>query len=134
MKTTKEMKTQMNNQFAELVKKVESQIAVCEKKIYYFEHPEECGFGIFKCNSIVINKERMLVVKVGDDRCTCHEFAPLYPTKFSPEAAQDIVNNDKYYDGANQRISLEIIGEKEYYYLLKVYLTEGLQSLKKMLA
>ena len=128
------MRTQeFENTIKAMVAKKEEELELVNRKIYYYEHPEECGFGIFKCNSIVINKERMMVIAVGDDRKTCNKFAPIHPTKFSPETAIDIVNNDEWYDGNNERISLEIVGEREYYYLLREYLQNGLEMVKKYL-
>lgn len=88
------------------------------------------GRCLSRCNSIVINKERMMTVKVGKDHLTTYEFAPLFPTFFSPSAARMIVENDVYCDYKGKRICMEIVGELEYYRLLKSYAEERLETLK----
>lgn len=94
-------------------------LKVCNEKIEYLTHPELYGCCLSRCNSIVINKERMMVVTTDSNHYTTYEFSPLYPTYFSPEAARKIVANDIYKDCNGNRIELEIIGELEYYKLMK---------------
>ena len=62
-----------------------------------------------KCNSIVINKERLMTVTVDENNRTKHEFSPLYPTYFSPSAARQIVEGDLYSDCNGNRIKRHVL-------------------------
>lgn len=111
----------------------EKVLNVCNKQIDNLTHPEVYGCCLCKCNSIVINKERMMTVttKTTDGVCrTTYEFSPLFPTYFSPEVARDIVKNDIYRDNNDNRIKMEIVGELEYYKLLKMQAEKSIQLLK----
>lgn len=125
------MKTTINIQ--EMLEKAEKVNKVCKEKIEYLEHPEIYGSSLRKCNSIVINKERMMTVTTDENHMTTYEFSPTYPRYFTPEAAQQIVENDIYKDINGDTIKLEIIGEKEYYNLLKARMEAILKSLKLMI-
>lgn len=94
-------------------------LKVCNEKIEHLTHPELYGTCLCNCNSIVINKERMMTVTTDKTHHTTYEFSPLYPTFFSPKAANRILKNDIYKDIHGNRIELEIVNELEYYRLLK---------------
>ena len=128
MKTTNNFPT-----IAEMVAHHEQVLNVCNKQIEYLTHPEVYGCCLCKCNSIVINKERMMTVttKTTDGVCrTTYEFSPLYPTYFSPEVARDIVKNDIYRDINDNRIKMEIVGKLEYYTLLKGQAEKSIELFK----
>lgn len=104
---------------AEVIAHNEKILNVCNEKIEHLTHPEVYGYCLCKYNSIVINKERMMTITTDETHHTTYEFSPLYPTYFSPEIARDIVKNDIYRDINNNSIEMTIIGELEYYRLLK---------------
>ncbi len=128
------MKTTTNNTptIKETIAHLEKVINVCNKEIEHLTHPEIYGCCLCKCNSIVINKERMMTVTTDETHHTTYEFSPLYPTYFSPEAAHDIVKNDIYSDCNGNRIKMEIIGKQEYYTLLKADSEKTLDIIKKL--
>ena len=130
------MKTTANNTptIKETIAHLENVINVCNKEIEHLTHPEIYGCCLCKCNSIVINKERMMTVTTDETHHTTHEFSPLYPTYFSPEAASDIVKNDIYLDCNGNRIKMEIIGKQEYYTLLKDDSEKTLNIIKKLIS
>jgi len=105
---------------------------VCNEKIENLTHPEVYGCCLCKCNSIVINKERMMTVTTDETHHTTYEFSPLYPTYFSPEIARDIVKNDIYRDINNNPIEMTIIGELEYYRLLKEKAEKAIELFKSI--
>ena len=72
-----------------------------------------------------------MTVTTDENRKTTYEFSPLYPTYFSPEIARDIVKNDIYKDINGNRIKMEIVGELEYYRLLKDQAEKSLKVLKE---
>lgn len=115
----------------EVIKHYQNALKVCNKKIEELTHPEIYGCCISNCNSIVINKERTMCVKVDETRHTTYEFSPLYPTYFSPKAAKKIVENDVYTDINGNRLKLEIVGELEYYKLLKELSEKRINVLEK---
>ena len=127
MKTTNNFPT-----IAEMVAHHEQVLNVCNKQIEYLTHPEVYGCCLSKCNSIVINKERMMTVTTDENHMTTYEFNPLYPTYFSPEAADRIVASDIYKDNNGNRIALEIVGKLEYYQLLKDYSEKNIGILKSI--
>ena len=127
MKTTNNFPT-----IAEMVAHHEQVLNVCNKQIEYLTHPEVYGCCLCKCNSIVINKERMMTVTTDENHMTTYEFNPLYPTYFSPEAADRIVASDIYKDNNGNRIALEIVGKLEYYQLLKDYSEKNIEVLKSI--
>ena len=129
MKTTNNFPT-----IAEMVAHHEQVLNVCNKQIEYLTHPEVYGCCLCKCNSIVINKERMMTVTTDENHMTTYEFNPLYPTYFSPEAADRIVASDIYKDNNGNRIALEIVGKLEYYQLLKEYSEKNIGILKSIKA
>lgn len=115
-----------------IIKKSENVLDVCNKEIEYLTHPELYGCCLCKCNSIVINRDRMMTVTTDENHMTTYEFSPLYPTYFSPEAAQRIISHDVYKDINGNRINLERIGKLEYYKLLKAWTEKGLESLRSI--
>ena len=114
MKTTANIPT-----IAEVIAHNENVLNVCNEKIEHLTHPEIYGCCLCNCNSIVINKERMMTVTTDETRRTTYEFSPLHPTFFSPEMARYIIKNDIYRDINDNPIEMTIIGELEYYRLLK---------------
>ena len=126
------MKTTNVPTSAEMVAHHEQVLNVCNKQIEYLTHPEVYGCCLCKCNSIVINKERMMTVTTDENHMTTYEFNPLYPTYFSPEAADRIVASDIYKDNNGNRIALEIVGKLEYYQLLKEYSEKNIGILKSI--
>lgn len=134
MNTTSNNTNDLKVRMLEAISKAEKTINVCSKEIEYLTHPEIYGCCLCKCNRIVINKERMMTVTTDDTRHTTYEFSPLYPTYFSAEAARKIVENDIYKDCNGNIIKLEIVGELEYYRLLKEYTENGLSTLKSTIA
>ena len=94
---------------------------------------ETYGCCLSKCNSIVINKERMMTVTTDETHRTTYEFSPLYPTYFSPETAREIVENDIYKDINGQPLKMEIVGKLEYYQLLKVWAEDHLRIMKSVI-
>ncbi len=131
------MKTTVNNS-KEMIQNVitisEKNLEICTKEIEHLTHPEIYGCCLSRCNSIVINKERMMTVTTDSDHMTTYEFTPIYPTYFSPEAARRIVDNDIYKDANGNRIKMEIIGKLDYYRLLKAYLEKNLNIIKSVMA
>lgn len=114
----------------EMIAHYEKVLNVCNKEIEYLTHPELYGCCLCKCNSIVINKERMMTVTTDETHHTTYEFSPLYPTYFSPEVARDIVKNDIYRDCNDNRIKMEIVGKLEYYTLLKGQAEKSIELFK----
>ena len=117
---------------AEVIAHNEKVLNVCNEKIEHLTHPEVYGCCLCKCNSIVINKERMMTVTTDETHHTTYEFSPLYPTYFSPEIARDIVKNDIYRDINNNPIEMTIIGELEYYRLLKEKTEKAIELFKSI--
>ena len=129
------MKTNNNIQVSttqEMIAHYEKVLNVCNKEIEYLTHPELYGCCLCKCNSIVINKERMMTVTTDETHHTTYEFSPLYPTYFSPEVASDIVKNDIYRDCNENRIKMEIVGKLEYYTLLKAQSEKSIELFKSI--
>lgn len=114
----------------EAISNAEKIINVCNNEIEYLTHPELYGCCLCMCNSIVINKKRMMTVTTDETHHTTYEFSPLYPTYFSPETARKIVENDIYCDCNGNIIKLEIVGKLEYYRLLKEQTENRLDVLK----
>lgn len=130
MKTTENKTNGFKEMMMKAISNAEKTINVCKKEIEYLTHPEKYGCCLCRCNSIVINKERMMTVTTDETHHTTYEFSPLYPTYFSPEVASDIVKNDIYRDCNNNVIKMEIVGKLEYYRLLKEHTESGLSILK----
>lgn len=129
------MKTTASNNIPttqEMIAHYEKVLNVCNKEIEYLTHPELYGCCLCKCNSIVINKERMMTVTTDENHMTTYEFNPLYPTYFSPEAADSIVKEDIYKDCNGNRIELTIIGKLEYYRLLKGQTEKSIELFKRL--
>lgn len=130
METKVNKKTNFRAMMMKAINDAEKTIKLCNRKIEFLTHPEKYGCCISRCNSIVINKERMMTVTTDDTHHTTFEFSPNYPTYFSPETARRIVENDIYRDCNDNIIKMEIVGELEYYKLLKEHTEIGLSSLK----
>ena len=131
------MKTTANNAecmaiLNKVIANAEKVLDVCNHELEVFNHPEIYGTCLCLCNSIVINKERMMTVTTDENHMTTYEFNPLYPTYFSPEAADRIVASDIYKDNNGNRIALEIVGKLEYYQLLKEYSEKNIGILKSI--
>lgn len=120
----------INELMMNAINHAEKMVNVCDKKIELLTHPEIYGCCLSKCNSIVINKERMMTVTTDEAHRTTYEFTPLYPTYFSHEVAIEIVKNDIYRDINGSPIKMEIVGELEYYELLKVWAENHLRVMK----
>ena len=116
----------------EMIAHYENVLNVCNKEIEYLTHPELYGCCLCKCNSIVINEERMMTVTTDEAHRTTYEFLPLYPTYFSPEIARDIVKNDIYRDYNGNRIKMEIVGKLEYYTMLKAHSEKSIKLFKSI--
>ena len=132
MKTTANNTNEAMKMMQDAIDKAEKTISVCDKEIEYLTHPEIYGCCLSRCNSIVINKERIMAVTTDDNHMTTYEFTPLYPTYFSPDAARRIVENDIYHDCNDNIIKLEIVGKLEYYRLLKEHTENGLGVLRSV--
>ena len=130
MKTTANNTNDVKQMMMGAISKAENTINVCNKEIEYLTHPEIYGCCLSKCNSIVINKERMMTVTTDENHMTTYEFSPLYPTYFSPEAADRILKHDIYKDANGNRIELTIVGKLEYYRLLKEHTENGVKGLR----
>ena len=130
MKTNNNIQSTIN--INEMIAHAEKVLNVCNKEIEHLTHPEVYGCCLDRCNSIVINKERLMTVTTDETRHTTYEFTPLYPTYFSPEAADRIVASDIYKDNNGNRIALEIVGKLEYYQLLKEYSEKSIGILKSI--
>lgn len=130
METRVNKTTDFKGMMMAAISNAEKTINVCNKEIEYLTHPEKYGCCLCNCNSIVVNKERMMTVTTDDTHHTTFEFSPNYPTYFSPETARRIVENDIYRDCNDNIIKMEIVGKLEYYRLLKEYTESGLSSLK----
>ena len=115
------------------IRKAEECVKVCDERIKRLTNPKKYGCCISRCNSIVLNKERMMVVTAKDGK-TDYAFAPTYPTYFTPQTARKIVANDIFKDGLGNRIELTIVGELEYYRLLKKHKENGIQTLTDILS
>lgn len=115
-----------------MISRCEEIVNVCTKEIKHLTHPEIYGCCLCKCNSIVINKERMMTVTTDEKHMTTYEFEPLCPTYFSPEVARGIVCHDIYEDINGNRIHMEIIGKLEYYQLLKAVSEKRLEIFKSI--
>lgn len=103
-------------------------LSTCDKIIERLIHPDATSLG----NSIIIDKSRMMTVTTKN-RMTTYEFAPLYPTIFTSEAAARIIQRDVFIDGCGFNVSLEIVGELEYYRLLKECLARRLDTCDVMI-
>ncbi len=129
MKTT----NNINELMAKAINHAEKMVSVCNKQIEFLTHPEIYGCCLSKCNSIVINKERMMTVTIDDNHVTTYEFSPLYPTYFTPETAREIVEHDIYKVINDQPIKMEIVGKLEYYHLLMVWAENQLKVMKSVI-
>lgn len=103
-------------------------LTTCEKIIERLTRNDATSRG----KNIIIDKSRMMTVTTKN-RMTTYEFAPLYPTIFTPEAAARIIHRDVYIDGCGFNVSLEIVGELEYYRLLKECITRRLDTCDNMI-
>lgn len=132
METTNSQLIERNNAIQEVIEDNEKTLAVCNEELDRINHPEVYGACLCRCNCIVINKERMMTVTTDKRNYTTYEFSPLYPTFFSPDTAKDIAKNDVFKDINDNRIKMEVIGEKEYYTLLKERATKTLELFKTL--
>lgn len=110
-----------------LINRAEARLNYCTKKVEQLSHPEIYGCCLSRCNSIVINKERMMTVTTDKNHLTSFEFSPLNPTYFSPEAAKYIQEHDVFKDVNGETISLEIVSELEYFKLMQESLKRNLK-------
>lgn len=110
-----------------LINRAEARLNYCTKKVEQLSHPEIYGCCLSKCNSIVINKERMMTITTDRNQMPSFEFSPLNPTYFSPETAEYIQKNVVFKDVNGERIPLEIVGELEYYKLMQESLKHNLK-------
>ena len=72
------------------------------------------------------------MVVTAENGKTSYEFSTTSPTYFTPSTARDIVKNDIFRDGLGNRIELTIVGELEYYQILKDWLTEQVKTIKEI--
>lgn len=111
-------------------------LSVCQKQIHQLTHPAIYGAYKCNCNCIVINKARLMTIKIDEQNKTTYEFQPLYPTYFTLEQAKRILSDDRYhptyYDRDGNLLSLEIIGKLEYYQLLKEHTEKKLISIQTL--
>lgn len=117
---------------SQLIEDAEKNLKVCETNVEYLSHPEKYGCAFFRCDAIVLNKERMMVVNV-EENGTIEPFfrwAPLNPKFYTKKIAENIVANKVFTDYEGKRIKLEIIGEKEYYKILGEWLQNRINFLK----
>lgn len=129
------METTSNNHkdiLNQVIANYEEMLNVSNRELEVFNNPEVYGSCLCLHNSIVINIERMMVITTDETHHTTYCFNPLYPTRFTPEAAKKIVKNDVYKDIHDNRIKLEIVGEKKYYELLKEYAERNLKVIKSI--
>ena len=103
-------------------------LATCDKIIERLTRPDATSRG----NSIVIDKMRMMTVTTKN-RMTTFEYAPLYPTIYAHDAAESIIMRDVFIDGCGFNVTLEIVGELEYYRLLKECLARRLDTCDLMI-
>lgn len=103
-------------------------LSTCDKIIERLTCPDTISRG----NSIIIDKSRMMTVTTKN-RMTTYEYAPLYPTIYAHEAAERIIRRDVFIDGCGFNVSLEIVGELEYYRLLKECLARRLDTCTEMI-
>lgn len=80
-----------------------------------------------KCNSIVINRERLMTISVNDNNEIECVFTTKYPTIFSPSMARKVCKEAILKDINGYRIPLEIITEEKYYTLIKEWCEEQLR-------
>lgn len=136
-KNKTKMKTNINPSASEfvngLIAKCEKVLSVCDKEIEYLTHPEKYGCCLSYCNSIVINKERLMCVTTDKEHRATYELSPLYPTYFSPKSAAQIMENEIFTDRDGKRIKMEIVGKLEYYHLLRAEYANKLASFKEIL-
>lgn len=100
-------------------------LTTCERNIERLTRPDANGCSLSRGNSIIIDKSRMMTVTTKI-HMTTYEFAPLYPTLFTADAAARIIQHDVFIDGCGFNVALEIIGELEYYRLLKEFIARRL--------
>ena len=72
------------------------------------------------------------MVVTAENGKTSYEFSTTSPTYFTPSTARDIVKHDIFRDGLGNRIELTIVGELEYYQILKDWLTEQVKTIKEI--
>lgn len=121
------------NEINQMINVYKKRIDVCENEIEQITHPEIYGCCLNKCNSIVINKERMMTITTNEKNEITHEFTPLCPTYFTPKTAKELVKNETFKDIHGNKIKMEIIGRLEYYQLLKDNCNKHIEILKTLL-
>lgn len=107
-------------------------LSTCDKIIERLTRNDANGCSLSCGKNIIIDKSRMLTVTTKN-RMTTYEFAPLYPTIFTSEAAARIIQRDVFIDGCGFNVSLEIVGELEYYRLLKECIARRLDTCDAMI-
>lgn len=101
---------------------------IINKEIERLENP--CF--IDACNSIVINKERMLTLTTDEHSIVSYEFGPIHPTYFTPERARELQNELEIADCHGNKIELMVVGAKEYYNLLKEETLRYIDTVKRL--
>lgn len=107
-------------------------LTTCERNIERLTRSDANGCSPTRGNSIIIDKSRMMTVTTKI-HMTTYEFAPLYPTLYTVDAAARIIQHDVFIDGCGFNVSLEIVGELEYYRLLKECIARRLDTCDVMI-
>lgn len=120
------------NELSDARTRITRALSTCDKIIERLTRNDANGCSLSCGKNIIIDKSRMMTVTTKN-RMTTYEFAPLYPTVFTPETAARIIQRDVFIDGCGFNVSLEIVGELEYYRLLKEYLARRLDTCDVMI-
>ena len=123
----------MENRIIEHIAELKSIIDVCNKEIEIIENPQRYGSCICHCNSIVVNKQRLLSIRTGEGNKAEFEYKAKYPTHYSRKTAEWIVKNVKLINGLGEPIKLEVVGDYEYYLNLKKALEETVEVMQELL-
>lgn len=100
-------------------------LTTCERNIERLTRSDDNGCSLRRGTCIIIDKSRMMTITTKI-HMTTYEFAPLYPTLFTADAATRIIQHDVFIDGCGFNVTLEIVGELEYYRLLKDFISRRL--------
>ena len=119
----------MTNILFETIARYNEILNACNKEIEIMNNPQKYGCCVCNCNSIVIDKERMLTIKTGEGNKAEFEFNATYPTYYTPKTAKWITENIKLVNGLGKPIKLEIVGKYEYYNLLKEHVEKALNAI-----
>ena len=116
----------MDNMLFERVAEYRNILEVCNQELEIIENPRKYGCCVSEWNSIVINKDRALTIKTGENNQAEFEFMAAHPTYYTPKTAKWIVENVRLLNGLGNPIKLEIVGKYEYYKFLKKHLEDML--------